>query len=70
MCFSCYAHVVELPLARYFQSSRIGWMILVLTGMTRPIKDEHSREDYVTPVTNPDNARVIDGHKVAIQYLQ
>ena len=38
--------------------------------MTRPIKDEHSRENDVAPVTNPDNARVIDGNKVAIQYLQ
>ena len=38
--------------------------------MTRPIKDKHSRENNVTPVTNPDNARVIDRHKVAIQYLQ
>ena len=36
----------------------------------RPIKDEHSRVDNVTPVMNPDNAHVIDGHKVAIHYLQ
>ena len=43
---------------------------MLLTGMTRPIRDEHSREDDVTPVTNPDNARVTDEHKVAIQYLQ
>ena len=41
-----------------------------MIGMTRPIKDEHSREDDITPVTNPDNAHVIDRHKVAIQYLQ
>ena len=38
--------------------------------MTRPIKDEHSREDDVTPVTNPNNARVTDEDRVAIQYLQ
>ena len=42
----------------------------LLIGMTRLIKDEHSMEDDVTPVTNPDNGRVIDGHKVALQYLQ
>ena len=41
-----------------------------IAGMMRPIKDEHSRVDNVTPVMNPDNAHVIDGHKVAIHYLQ
>ena len=41
-----------------------------MTGMTRPIKDEHSREDDITPVTNPGNAHVINEHKIAIQYLQ
>ena len=38
--------------------------------MTRPIKDERSREDDVTPVTKPGNARIINEHKIAIQYLQ
>ena len=41
-----------------------------LTELTRPIKDEHSREDDVTPKTSPGNARVTDEHRVAIQYLQ
>ena len=43
---------------------------MLLTGMMRPIKDEHSREDDFAPVTNPGNAHVIDKHKIAIQYLQ
>ena len=42
----------------------------LLIGMTRPIKDEHSMEDDVTPVMNPGNARVIGEHKITIQYLQ
>ena len=37
-----------------------------LTGMTRPIKDEHIRKDDFAPVTNPGNAHVIDEYKTAI----
>ena len=41
-----------------------------LTGMTRPIKDEHIRKDDFASVTNPGNAHLIDEHKTTIQYLQ
>ena len=41
-----------------------------MTGMTRPIKDEHIRKDDFAPVTNLGNAHVIDEHKTVIQYLQ
>ena len=37
--------------------------------MTRPIKDEHSREDNVTPVTSLGNAHVTNEDRVAIQYF-
>ena len=41
-----------------------------MTGMTRPIKDEHIRKDDFALVTNLGNAHVIDEHKTVIQYLQ
>ena len=41
-----------------------------LTGLTRSIKDEHSRADDVTPKTSPSNTHITDEHRVAIQCLQ
>ena len=41
-----------------------------LTGLTRSIKDEHSRADEITPKTSPRKTRMTDENRVAIQCLQ
>ena len=41
-----------------------------LTGLTRSIKDEHSRADETTPKTSPRKTRMTDENRVAIQCLQ
>ena len=43
---------------------------LKLTGMMKPIKDNHTRKDDFALVTNPSSANVTDDHEIAIQYLQ
>ena len=43
---------------------------LSLTGMTKPVKDDHTRKDDFTPVTRSGNAHVANDHETAIQYLQ
>ena len=64
--FSCSVVILFLFDLRTHDVRPYRWV----TGMTRPIKDENSRKDDFTPVTNPSNAHVIDEHKIAIQYLQ
>ena len=41
----------------------------LVTGMMKPIKDDHTRKDDFAPVTNPSSAHVTDDHETAIQYL-
>ena len=51
----------------FHDDQRIGGQ---LTGLTRSIKDEHSRTDEITPKTSPRNTRITDKNSVAIQCLQ
>ena len=51
----------------FHDDQRIGGQ---LTGLTRSIKDEHSRADEITPKTSPRNTRITDENRVAIQCLQ
>ena len=41
-----------------------------MTGMTKPIVDDHTRKDDFTPMTRSSNAHVAEDHETAIQYLQ
>ena len=52
---------------RFHDDQRIGGQ---LTGLTRSIKDEHSKTDEITPKTSPRNTRITDKNSVAIQCLQ
>ena len=51
----------------FHDDQRIGGQLM---GLTRSIKDEHSRADKITPKTSPRNTRITDGNRVAIQCLQ
>ena len=39
-------------------------------GMTKPIADDHTSMDDITPMTRSSDAQVADDHEKAIQCLQ
>ena len=51
----------------YKRITKIGRKV---TGITKLIKNDHTRKDDFALVTNPSSAHVTDGHETAIQYLQ